>query len=263
MIVQALIPSLYPNLLDRMIASARPHGAPGVELRFLVVGKYKPEGTDIDFIEETEKPQGVYAASRLAIPAMRRDAVLHLTCDDVVYKPGWLVSAMERLRASDDKTIVGVRHGGGIGTVYGRMYANFALVRLRAILTPEFEEDFMPRYLRGQWGDAALALAMWREGGRVIDGGAGPDGLPVIQFADRMGNPEASTKTDQFDADMAAIQKRFAHFAKGWPRFFRGFNIDMPRAALDENGTICDPNFRSFVAHRAALFTRSHMVIPE
>lgn len=268
--VQALIPSLYPRLLDRMIASARRHGAPGVDLEFLVIGPYRPPGDDIVYVAETDKPKGVYAASRLAIPYLRPDAVLHLTCDDVVYEPGWLARPISVALSSEARPIVaGVRHGGGLGTVYGRYYANFALVRVATVLRADIAPHFMPTYLTGQWGDAALALAVWRAGGSAME--CGPhDGLSLrgvsISFADRMGYPEAKTKHAPFAADMAAIRREFGgDMGIGWPAVFRGFNIDLPFEALDAFGsngdvrTICEPDYARFVEKRSNIGDRGRM----
>lgn len=250
MIVNVVAPSLFPPLCERLLSSLRNHGADGVDFRPIVIGPNKPQGDDVKFVHE-EKPRGIYFALREGIKHCDPGAVVHVTCDDVVYHPGWLAKALPQFEREEQATpfmLMGLRHAGGIGTCYGKMYANFPMFRLSLLDNDGIREHFMPEYLTGQWGDVALGLGVWASGGVVKDSGT----ETLLGWSDRMGQPEAKTKHAPFERDMKALRSRFDPiFGGGWPNVYRSFNVDCSPDML-RGGTINIPDYNQFVMARVA-----------
>ena len=194
--IYVLLPSLFPALAARALSTMRKHGADGVDLRFVVVSNTTPDGDDVEFVYE-EQPRGIYPAIRAGFDRCPDGSIVMVTCDDVVHAPGWLAKTLPAFleierTTQNKKLIVGLRHAGGIGTCYGHMYANFPMFRKNVVTDDPFiEEHFIPSYLRSQWGDVALGLAVWAAGGVVKDAGT----EAVLGWADRMEQPEALHKS--------------------------------------------------------------------
>lgn len=255
MIVSVILPSLFQPLCERVLASIRNHGAEGVTVKPIVIGPNKPAGDDVLFVHE-EKPRGIYHAIRDGVKCAAPKSIIHITCDDVVYHPGWLAKALPEFLAAEQATpklVMGLRHAGGIGTCYGKMYANFPMFR-DWLLDDEFiSEHFMPLYLKGQWGDVAFGLGVWAAGGIVKDSGT----ETLLGWSDRMGQPEAKTKHTPFEKDMNELRRRFDPiFGEGWPRVFRAFNVDCSPDML-RGGTINIPNYNDFVMARVNALNAS------
>lgn len=245
--IRVILPTLFPKLAERALTALRQHGCgDGVSVRFVVVSDTTPDGDDIDFVYE-ETPRGIYPAIRAGVERCEPDSIVHVTCDDVIYNPGWLNAALDAFLFHDRKQqnknyIMGLRHAGGIGTCYGHMYANFPMFRKTLLDDSYIAENFMAPYLRAQWGDVALGLATWYAGGVVRDSGTDI----LLGWADRMGLPEALHKHSTHEQDMVEIQNRFGPaFGQGWPETYRGFNIDCAPSMLTD-GTIRVPSYTHF-----------------
>jgi hypothetical protein len=247
-IVNLLISTLFPRLCDRALMTAWKHGAEDIEFVPIIVGPEAPLRSDIIFCEQKEK-LGSNAANRVGLESIEDDAIVVLAADDVIFNRDWLKYALPNFLALEKEiegrpAIMGLRHIGGIGTTYGRMYANFPMFRRNMLREfPSVGENFCPPWLVGQWGDCALGMAIWREGGKVADSGTNT----LIRWADRMGFPESPMKYQPQERDIEAFRDHFADMSAGWPRNFRGFNIDCFNPAMIKDGTICEPRYENFV----------------
>lgn len=245
--VNILMPSLYSRLLNRALMSAMNHGAE-VQVTPVVVTQENPCHEGVRFVHDTE-PKGSNHANRIGFAACDDDAIVVMAADDVLFKKDWLAYCLPAFLKLEDGPymgapfIMGIRHIGGIGTCYGRMYANFPMFRKSVALKCGLE--FFPDWLTG-WGDVAFGLSCWQRRGIVKDSET-PDGEPFIKWGDRMGMPESQMKYGPHNADMAALREHFPNFSEGWPTEFRGFNIDCPTDML-EKGTIYQPDCAKFHA---------------
>lgn len=246
--VNLLMPTLHPGLAARALRQAAEHGAEGVELEPVVVSHAPPPGVDCLFVRE-DRPRGVNAAMRAVVVCCRGEFVL-AACDDVLFAPGWLAVALQKLLRTEAEhpgrpAMVGLR-GGPVHqapTCYGRLYATLPLFRRSVLEHPEIARHFMPPYLRGQWGDVAFGMALWSAGGLVVDSGAMSDGSELVTWAaDRMGYPE-SRPGRGFDDDDTAAFRRVWHpiMGKDWPEDPRDFNVSCPVEML-RGGTIDIPH---------------------
>lgn len=262
--ISILLPSLHERLACRAAASLAAHGMPAgeIELRFIIINPpdaapwidFESPSRGISLLQVSQPPAGVNAALRAGLKAIidasssadRPDHIV-IAADDVIYKPGWLEKLwggyLKAVQRFNGKVIMGIRHAGGIGTCWGHMYANFPIFPAALVLNdPYILENFMPSWLRGQWGDVALSLACWRAGGVVVDSNTGI----LVAWSDRMGYPEAVTKGASDGDDMAAMVERFGPaFGYGWGHGFRDFNIDCPFTIL-RDGTVRVPRASSF-----------------
>lgn len=226
--------------------TAMKHGS-DAEVTAVITGPECPRTEGVRFVEQKER-LGSNAANRLGLKSCDDDAIIVLAADDVIFTKGWLGQVLPKFLAAEKENegravLMGIRHIGGIGTTYGRMYANFPMFRKSMLATyPAAADNFCPEWLIGQWGDCAFGMGVWREDGVVLDS----DTDPLIRWADRMGHPESPMKYAPMENDTEIFRRRFADFGSGWPMNFRGFNIDCSPAML-ENGTICLPEYRDFV----------------
>lgn len=240
--VNIIIPSLYPRLLNRALMSVMRDGS-DCDIMPVVVAPFPYNFVVIaaKFVQDTQA--GSNAANRLGTEACDDDAIIVMSADDVLFRKDWLAYClpqflkMEAEAGEDVPFIMGIRHAGGIGTCYGRMYANFPM--FRKSIVKKHGLSFFPTFLTG-WGDVALGLSCWQEGGVVKDSGT-PDGGPFIKWGDRMGCPESKMKYTPHEADMRALREWFVEISLGWPQEFRGFNVDCPPDML-KDGTIYEPD---------------------
>lgn len=248
MIVDVLMPSLFPGLAAQAIKSLQQHGAgESVSLNVIVVGPEKPPA-DCTFVQETE-PQGVNAAMRRGLAECRGDLIL-AACDDAIFTPGWLAAALDQFNRAaplmgQRPYVIGLRYGPvqQVSTIYGRLFANLPLFR-RTLLDDAFlHRHFMPDYLVGQWGDGAFGLAIWQAGGMVFDSHS----QPLATWAgDRLGYPHARPNREYFDEDTTAFQRQWRPiFGQGWADGFRDFNVNCPVSLL-RCDTVCIPHPAAF-----------------
>lgn len=225
--------------------TAAKHGS-AAELMPVITGPAAPKFDGIRFCERLEL-DGSNAANRQGLAACDDDAIIVLAADDVVFTRNWLATCLPAFLKHEQELgerpcVMGLRHIGGVGTAYGRMYANFPMFRKSMFSRfPQIAENFCPKWLLGQWGDVAFGMAVWRDGGQVRDSG---DDI-LVRWIDRMGFPESPMKYLPVDDDIESFRRHFADMGQGWPRNFRGFNIDCPPTIL-ENATICEPDPEKF-----------------
>lgn len=240
--VSVILPTLYPNLAERAIASLRQTGAPDVDLQIVVCSPHRIGGDMVTWVDDADC-NGNNAAVRKALEAVEGDYILTFT-DDATVSPGWLAKALEAIGSFGDSRprVLSLNHG-EVGTCFGRLYANFPFVS-RSVLE-RFRSDFYP--FGAHWGDVSLSMAVWEAGGEVT---ATADRLVTFE-TDRMGNGESPHRSSSFMRDTKAFLARFAGtMGDGWPvENFRQYNVDLPVAALDaDSRTINLPSRGQFMA---------------
>ncbi len=254
--VSVLLPTLYPKLSERAIASLREHGAEGVELEFIIVSPepFSDKGGDLVWVKESS-PRGNCAANRLALEHATGEFVVCVS-DDATYARGWLREALSFYRAhapADRPYIVGLPIRGLVGTCFGRYYANFPFFRRELLAKyPAVGENFYPEWVSAHWGDVSLSMSVWHHGGEVH---CLP--VPIVAFQpDRMGAPESPVKLHAFKADTDEFVARWSgKLGEGWPvETFKDFNIDATSKLIEQH-TINLPNRAMFMARKTIAET--------
>lgn len=199
-----LIPSLYPRLLQRMLASIYENKLPeSWEMEILIVSPHPISGKNIVHVPEPEA-HGTNPAMRAGYKASTGDVIACLADDMTVSKDCFSV-CLGVLGVQPD-TIVAM--DGGAFKCFDRRWA-ICPMTLRT--TVEKYWDFFFPYT-SHWGDNAFSLHVTRMGGRVL----GTPGGQVHWGLDRMGEGEAVHKTTAFADDHARFLKDFAEMAVGY-----------------------------------------------
>ena len=258
MTISVLLPTLFPRLATRAIASLRKTSVP---LEVVCCGPLPIPEADI-FIQQ--EPAGVCAAQRACLIRATGDMVM-LFSDDVVMAAGWAEKAMDeyhrliRLCSRDNFVLALCAHPVAVCTCFGRLYANFPLFHRSVAISAV--ADFGPAYLYSEWSDVALSMTIWERNGfvkrmseRLVlspkDVTTEADYLPESErrLLDRLGCPEP--KRDTFQSDCRAFLDRFKKsVGVGWPcaaEWWRAFNCEV-WPGLVENDTVCITSFFEFM----------------
>lgn len=199
-----LIPSLYPKLMQRMLASIRQNTLPeGWDLEIVINSPYIIAAPDIVHVPEKE-PKGTNPAMRTCFKASHGDVIACLP-DDMIIAPHCLEIGLAALNQQPD-TIVAL--DGGAFKCFDRRYAICPMTLRRTV--EKYWEYFFP--YKSHWGDPAFSLHLWRKGGQVLRMAGGQ----VHWGLDRMGEGEASTKTSTFDQDYARFLEDFKEMTPGY-----------------------------------------------
>lgn len=215
--ISILLPTLYPVLADRLIASVRLARLPGdTSYEIVAVGPKPPVGPDIVALKELNQ-LGNNPANRAAFAASTGDVILCLP-DEAIVSDGVFEVAVASLGEMPKGRVVAM--DGGHWECFGKRYAPFPLTRRETILN---HGNFFYPY-KSHWGDVAFSLEVWRRGGEVIR----PSAESII-MGDRMGLPESPNKWPNFNGDYLRFQQDFSEMIVGCDfGNFQTFNHAMP-----------------------------------
>ncbi|MDE2010322.1 MAG: hypothetical protein KGJ09_09655 [Candidatus Omnitrophica bacterium] len=257
--ISVLLPSLYPRLAARAIASLRKTSVP---LEIVCCGPSPIPEADVSIQAPRE---GVCKAQRACYAKSTGD-MLMLFSDDVAVKDGWAeksIEAFDKLGAT--KTVNSFilnlcSHPVCVCTCFGRAVANFPLFHRSVVDIPhptyrweKIAHDFGPAYLYSEWSDVALSMAVWEQGGMVKRMSEqlvfSPPGPATDEpGAERLGCPEPSRNT--FEEDCSAFLRRFRNtVGLGWPcnaKWWRAFNIDCWPGVVKDDTVFC-PSYYEFM----------------
>jgi len=222
--ISFVLPSIFPTLVAGAIEAATAEAA-GLDHEIVVVSPFEIAGKQVRWIKE-ENPRGSIAACNLGFAAATGD-VLVLLADDNRLDPGALGLALAHLQAREaDAPLLmvgfplGVRGVVAVGSVYGRYYPYFFMLR-RATLAAVgggFDEGYVKYH-----ADPDLGLRIWAAGGRCEFA----PGAIIRAVADRGGAGQAPDKS------RGSAESDFARFTQIWGPSYPGWGTAQNIVNLD------------------------------
>ena len=222
--ISFVLPSIFPTLVAGAIEAARTEAA-GLDHEIVVVSPFEISGPNVRWVKE-ESPRGSIAACNLGFAAATGD-VLVLLADDNRLDPGALALAFAHLQAHEAQTPLlsvgfplGVRGIVAVGSVYGRYYPYFFMLRRTtlAAVGGGFDEGYVKFH-----ADPDLGLRIWKAGGRCEFA----PGAIIRAVADRAGAGQAPDKS------RGSAVSDFARFADIWGPSYPGWGTAQNIINLD------------------------------
>jgi glycosyltransferase involved in cell wall biosynthesis len=227
--ISFVLPSIFPTLVAGAIEAAR-EAARGLDHEIVVVSPFEISGANVRWVKE-ETPRGSIAACNLGFAAADGD-ILVLVADDNRLDPGALELALAHLHARETEHPLlavgfplGVRGIVAVGSVYGRYYPYFFMLR-RATLAAVgggFDEGYVKYH-----ADPDLGLRIWAAGGRCEFA----PGAIIRAVADRGGAGQAPDKS------RGTAGSDFARFAAIWGPHYPGWGEAQNIINLDIAGDL-------------------------
>ncbi|CAK0764451.1 hypothetical protein CCP2SC5_340013 [Azospirillaceae bacterium] len=220
------LPSLFPDLLSRAIASIHEHTA-HLDHEILVVSPFEASGPNVRWIPE-DQPRGNCHAHNEAARHATGDLVLAM-CDDHAPMARWadeFLAFFTEREKGHEIYVCGLNiHCGPVGTAFGIYYPYFPVLRRRSI--ERIGGYYRPQFA-AHFGDVDLGMRIWRSGGRCeycYDARIAP-------IRDETSNaPESPHKSQAKYRDMETFLREWRPiYGEDWGpcENIRDFNLDIP-----------------------------------